>query len=353
MKRTISLILALSLALTMLTSAFAEKMDVTGKWYTLFMGMQLTLTINEDGTYTLEREEMARSSGTWERTNENTLVMDKGLTVEWSITVNKTCLSTDEFGAKTDFVRQADTTIETARSKWLAMRADVSTEAQRIKNSSIADTMSISGNWYGKLQGIPLQLVLSFLTYNIGTYELINLSKGVPESLGEGSLERNEDGSLTMDKGSTGEGTLTVTKTGFTMTDGRLKIDWTRGDALTIRPEATLDELQGKWQAKSVSVSTDGVMEAPRTMFALGRTCIIEIKDSSLYVRNLLGREDLADSEIKMTFMGGVLLVAMPTPEGMVSEAFAVGVFKDGTVCFEVAVEGIGLDFLMEPVPEK
>lgn len=61
MKRTISLILALSLALMMLTSAFAEKMDVTGKWYTLFMGMQLTLTINEDGTYTLEREEMARS----------------------------------------------------------------------------------------------------------------------------------------------------------------------------------------------------------------------------------------------------------------------------------------------------
>lgn len=38
-----------------------RKMDVTGKWYTLFMGMQLTLTINEDGTYTLEREEMARS----------------------------------------------------------------------------------------------------------------------------------------------------------------------------------------------------------------------------------------------------------------------------------------------------
>lgn len=51
MKRLTSLVLALLLALTMMVGAFAETADVTGEWYGELLGIQVTLTINADGTY--------------------------------------------------------------------------------------------------------------------------------------------------------------------------------------------------------------------------------------------------------------------------------------------------------------
>lgn len=54
MKRLTSLVLALLLALTMMVGAFAETADVTGEWYGELLGIQVTLTINADGTYKMD-----------------------------------------------------------------------------------------------------------------------------------------------------------------------------------------------------------------------------------------------------------------------------------------------------------
>lgn len=62
-KRLTSLVLALLLALTMMVGAFAETADVTGEWYGELLGIQVTLTINADGTYKMDIAGMDSEEG--------------------------------------------------------------------------------------------------------------------------------------------------------------------------------------------------------------------------------------------------------------------------------------------------
>lgn len=68
MKRLTSLVLALLLALTMMVGAFAETADVTGEWYGELLGIQVTLTINADGTYKMDVAIRRKASGKRMRT---------------------------------------------------------------------------------------------------------------------------------------------------------------------------------------------------------------------------------------------------------------------------------------------
>lgn len=70
MKRLTSLVLALLLALTMMVGAFAETADVTGEWYGELLGIQVTLTINADGTYKMDITGMDSEEGVWENDAE-------------------------------------------------------------------------------------------------------------------------------------------------------------------------------------------------------------------------------------------------------------------------------------------
>lgn len=107
MKRLTSLVLALLLALTMMVGAFAETADVTGEWYGELLGIQVTLTINADGTYKMDIAGMDSEEGVWEKNEDGNLVMDKGTEGEGLVTVTETGLSTEQDGMKIDFTREA------------------------------------------------------------------------------------------------------------------------------------------------------------------------------------------------------------------------------------------------------
>lgn len=131
MKRLTSLVLALLLALTMMVGAFAETADVTGEWYGELLGIQVTLTINADGTYKMDIAGMDSEEGVWEKNEDGNLVMDKGTDGEGLVTVTETGLSTEQDGMKIDFTREApaedeeltistETTEEELQGKWQA-----------------------------------------------------------------------------------------------------------------------------------------------------------------------------------------------------------------------------------------
>lgn len=131
MKRLTSLVLALLLALTMMVGAFAETADVTGEWYGELLGIQVTLTINADGTYKMDIAGMDSEEGVWEKNEDGNLVMDKGTEGEGLVTVTETGLSTEQDGMKIDFTREApaedeeltistETTEEELQGKWQA-----------------------------------------------------------------------------------------------------------------------------------------------------------------------------------------------------------------------------------------
>ena len=76
MKKIAAGILSLLLILVTLCAACAETADVTGAWYASLNGMAMTLTLNENGIYTLEKGDEAMI-GTWVLEGD-ILYVDKG-----------------------------------------------------------------------------------------------------------------------------------------------------------------------------------------------------------------------------------------------------------------------------------
>lgn len=78
MKKMLSLLLTAAMILAMLCcGAFAEAADVTGEWYGSLFGIVMTLTVNEDGTYTIGMDDEEPDEGTWKLDGES-LIMDEG-----------------------------------------------------------------------------------------------------------------------------------------------------------------------------------------------------------------------------------------------------------------------------------
>lgn len=197
---------------------------------------------------------------------------------------------------------------------------------------AFAETADVTGEWYGELLGIQVTLTINA----DGTYKMD--IAGMDSE--EGVWEKNEDGNLVMDKGTEGEGLVTVTETGLSTEQDGMKIDFTReapaeDEELTISTETTEEELQGKWQATSM----------------VGQECIIEVKDSNLYLLNLVGQTALAEIPIPMTFVDGILTVTLPVDENT-KQMFGVAKLTDGTLLFELVQGDTTMDFLMEAVPE-
>lgn len=208
---------------------------------------------------------------------------------------------------------------------------------------AFAETADVTGEWYGELLGIQVTLTINA----DGTYKMD--IAGMDSE--EGVWEKNEDGNLVMDKGTDGEGLVTVTETGLSTEQDGMKIDFTReapaeDEELTISTETTEEELQGKWQATSVIMNG---MSVPMSM--VGQECIIEVKDSKLYLLNLVGQTALAEIPIPMTFVDGILTVTLPVDENT-KQMFGVAKLTDGTLLFELVQGDTTMDFLMEAVPE-
>ena len=83
MKKLVSLLLALCLA-AMMIPAFAEE-DLTGVWYGNMMGMGVTITLNEDGTFEMAAGGNVMASGTWKVEDGKLLLDVEGDTEEFEI----------------------------------------------------------------------------------------------------------------------------------------------------------------------------------------------------------------------------------------------------------------------------
>lgn len=131
MKKLLSVMLAMVLALTMLAGAVAETVDVTGTWSTTLMGMNVMFIINADGTYTLDIAGLESVNGTWEYQEDGNLLLDKGTDEEAVAVVGDETLSVTESGmvlnfvrgeeglaGTTDFAMRADATLEELQGEW-------------------------------------------------------------------------------------------------------------------------------------------------------------------------------------------------------------------------------------------
>ena len=85
MKKLISIALTLFLTLTLLCAgAFAEADDHSGDWYADLYGFTLRLTLNPDGSYTIDIEGEDPDSGTWEMAGTDVL-LDRGTSDEMTL----------------------------------------------------------------------------------------------------------------------------------------------------------------------------------------------------------------------------------------------------------------------------
>ena len=210
---------------------------------------------------------------------------------------------------------------------------------------ALAEAADMTGDWYGALLGTQVTLTLNA----DGTYKMD--IGGLSQE--EGVWENDADGNFIMDKGMEGEGLVTVTETGLHTEVEGMTIDFTREPVdvteLTVSEETTLEELQGKWQATSVVM---GGMNLPMNMMPEGQQeCVIEVRDTSLFVLNLVGQTTMAEFELPMTFINGVLIVSLQV-DADTTETFAVAKLTDGTVLFELVMGDTAMDFLMEAVTE-
>ena len=127
MKKILCGILAIMMMLSLICAgAMAEAADLTGEWYASVYGITMKMTLNADGSYTMEMsmEGEEPMDGTWEFDGA-VLVMDKGTEDEASLSydaeANSLCMEQD--GVEFVFTREMPEAFEAA-----PVRADASLE---------------------------------------------------------------------------------------------------------------------------------------------------------------------------------------------------------------------------------
>ena len=135
-------LLATLLALTMLVSAVvcgavAETADITGEWYGFVFGMSMTLTLHEDGTYTMSMAGEEAEPGTWSF-DGTTLTLDEGSEGESAFAYDGESLSASMEGMDFVFTREPIATFEPAPA-----RTDAALE--EFSGSCNATTIGIMG----------------------------------------------------------------------------------------------------------------------------------------------------------------------------------------------------------------
>lgn len=114
-------LLATLLALTMLVSAVvcgavAETADITGEWYGSVFGMSMTMTLHEDGTYTMSMAGEEAEPGTWSF-DGTTLTLDEGSEGESAFAYDGESLSASMEGMDFVFTREPIATFEPAPAR--------------------------------------------------------------------------------------------------------------------------------------------------------------------------------------------------------------------------------------------
>ena len=114
-------LLATLIALMMLVSAVicgaaAETADITGEWYGSVFGLTMTLTLQEDGTYTMSMAGEEADDGTWSF-DGTTLTMDEGTDGESAFAYDGESLSASMEGMDFVFTREPIATFEPAPAR--------------------------------------------------------------------------------------------------------------------------------------------------------------------------------------------------------------------------------------------
>ena len=114
-------LLATLIALTMLVSvvvccAVAEAADIVGEWYGSVFGMSMTLTLHEDGTYTMSMAGEEAEPGTWSF-DGTTLTLDEGSEGESAFAYDGESLSASMEGMDFVFTREPIATFEPAPAR--------------------------------------------------------------------------------------------------------------------------------------------------------------------------------------------------------------------------------------------
>lgn len=153
MKKILTAVLALIMVLSMMLGACAEAAGVTGVWYGDMYGMVATMTINEDGTYSLEM--MGESApGAWVLEG-NQLYMDKGTETEAVFTYDEAAQTLDWdgmiFGREVieqwmPAAAKADAAIEEFAGEWVAERVDAFGAILPVADAGIEAKLSIEGS---------------------------------------------------------------------------------------------------------------------------------------------------------------------------------------------------------------
>ena len=114
-------LLATLIALMMLVSAavcgaVAETADITGEWYGSVFGMSMTMTLHEDGTYTMSMAGEEAEPGTWSF-DGTTLTLDEGSEGESAFAYDGESLSASMEGMDFVFTREPIATFEPAPAR--------------------------------------------------------------------------------------------------------------------------------------------------------------------------------------------------------------------------------------------
>ena len=105
MKKLISVILVFCMAV-MLVPALAESADITGEWTADYSGYAVVLTLNADGSFSMEVAGMGGAEGTWTLEGEALSLTAEGQTLVYDVKDGK--ISASQGGETLEFTRAGD-----------------------------------------------------------------------------------------------------------------------------------------------------------------------------------------------------------------------------------------------------
>lgn len=138
MKKLMAVAISMIMSIMMLCAgAVAEASDVLGTWYGNMFGISMTLTLNEDGSYTMHMDGEENTIGTWELAGAE-LIMDKGTDIEITLaySAEEVSLYAEQDGMELLFTRdmpeafvaapvRADAALEEFSGMWVCTLIDI------------------------------------------------------------------------------------------------------------------------------------------------------------------------------------------------------------------------------------
>lgn len=205
---------------------------------------------------------------------------------------------------------------------------------------AIAEQVDVIGTWSTTLLGMDTQMTIN----EDGTYtlEIVGLSSE------DGVWEYQEDGNLLLDKGTDGEVVATVGADTLNVSMGGMALQFTRGeasgvDALAIRTDATMEELQGEWTMTEI-----GVMGMVLSAEMAETTASVGVTENVVIIHDLMGDTSLDSIPLELEFSEGALRIDLSDDTS--SQTWIVGIMEDGRLNFTINVDGVEMAMLMEKV---